>query len=82
MRKTVPCRVGENGVRVQNSTTRDLFDFRSQMGVATYSLENGTLKDTPMRFDDPAKDGKAVWHSSIKERRYHTADLNPAANAD
>ena len=26
--------------------------------VPTYSLENGTLKGTQMRFDAPAKDGK------------------------
>ncbi len=46
--------------------------------VPTYSLENGTLKGTQMRFDAPAVKGH---EASIKERRLAIAEPNPAANA-
>ncbi len=61
-------------------------DFeRAELGMAwvivlpTYALENRTLKGTPMRFNAQAVKGHQAL---IKERRYLTADLNPAANAD
>jgi len=38
--------------------------------VPTYSLENGTLKDTQIRLDAPTKEGKPAWPGPVRAWYY------------